>query len=169
MNRLSEERMEQLFACFRTSMTARAAARSVGTSKDTANRYLRLMEHTEQTSSLCACGKPRHVGWCRAQENAERVETLCACGKSIRHRGWCSVRFERSPARQRFMLRWHPPKDQPAGDTVAPVAVTQTTPLLPIARFVTMAPLLPREKQDLRAMLAEAVANTRRMQPLEAD
>jgi hypothetical protein len=165
MNRLSRDKIDQLFACFRTSMTARAAARLVGTSKDTANRYLRLMERTEQTSVLCLCGKPRHVGWCKAQENAEMVEAICACGKSIRHRGWCSVRFSRSLARQRFMLRWHPPKvDTPgAHDTRETLPSPPIAPPMPAVRFVTMSPAIPREKQALRDMFAEAVANTQRM------
>lgn len=32
---------------------------------------------------------------------------LCPCGKVSTHRGWCRVRYSNSPARQRFMRRWH--------------------------------------------------------------
>lgn len=32
---------------------------------------------------------------------------LCACGQDASHRGWCAVRFAKSPKRQAFMAGWH--------------------------------------------------------------
>ncbi len=38
----------------------------------------------------------------------------CACGKElVKHRGWCSDRYKRSPKRQAFMKRWHNKKKGP--------------------------------------------------------
>lgn len=31
----------------------------------------------------------------------------CECGKPLRHRGWCKVRYGRSPVRQKFWADWH--------------------------------------------------------------
>ena len=32
----------------------------------------------------------------------------CSCGKElVKHKGWCSDRYKRSPKRQAFMKRWH--------------------------------------------------------------
>ncbi len=36
-------------------------------------------------------------------EKKERCSFLCKCGGRATHRGWCSYRFERSPARQEFI------------------------------------------------------------------
>jgi len=41
----------------------------------------------------------------------EGIEPVCGCGQPTTHRGWCSVRFARSPARQSFMRRWHQTKE----------------------------------------------------------
>jgi hypothetical protein len=107
MNRLDQKTSELVFECFRASIGIRATARKLGIARGTATKYLRLFEAGEQTAVLCACGKPRHTGWCKAQENAERVEALCGCGQPIRHRGWCRVRLARSPERQAFLRsRW---------------------------------------------------------------
>ena len=32
---------------------------------------------------------------------------LCLCGQASTHQGWCSWRFQRSEARQKFMRVWH--------------------------------------------------------------
>jgi hypothetical protein len=138
MNRLPQYKIDQLEACFRASMGVRAAAREVGVDRHTAATYLRILAD----------------------------DALCACGKPLRHRYWCRIRFQRSAARQEFMRRWHPRTEvaMAAIGIPQPQAARQpSTPTPPPARFVSMSPAVPREKQDLRKMLAEAVANTQRM------
>lgn len=40
------------------------------------------------------------------------ADVLCGCGQEIGHKGWCSFRYDRSPARQAFMSRMgRPPKE----------------------------------------------------------
>lgn len=107
MNRLDQTKIDEAFSCFRACLGVNATARKLGIAKNTAAKYLRLYEAGAVACVLCACGKPRHRGWCKAQELRERVESFCECGKPLRHRGWCKVRYARSPARQAVMRRLH--------------------------------------------------------------
>lgn len=87
MNRLPAEIVETLRRLFEEGYSTRAAARVAGVSKLTAWLYLRNMPDLN-----CPCGRPM-----------------------AGHRGWCSFRFSRSPARQKFMRQWHKnsPKQRP--------------------------------------------------------
>jgi hypothetical protein len=162
LNQINQDRVDALFDCFRQSMGVRAAARYVGVARNTASHYLKQFEANKSLSVSCLCGKPRHRGWCKAQENAERTEAFCGCGRSLRHRGWCSIRVGRSIERQRLIRRWHPDavfddgvRSQATSPPSCESAKLSVTPI-----FVTMSPAIPREKQQLREMLAQAVANT---------
>ena len=36
------------------------------------------------------------------------AEVLCGCGKNLNHRGFCHIRYSRSPARKKWLqFRWH--------------------------------------------------------------
>lgn len=138
MNRLSQDKIDALFDCFRASMGVRATARATGVVRNTVAKYLQLFEADAANEQvLCLCGKPRHRGWCHAQEQASRTEANCECGKPLRHRGWCRVRYARSPGRQAFMRRWHAPKapvDAPQLPIVAsaPSIVAPPEPARPV-------------------------------------
>jgi len=78
-NFLPAEKIARMEELFASGFGVRATARIVGVSKNTARAYF-----------------PSIGG-----------EPLCPCGKPVRHQGWCSWRYEHSPARQLFMKRWH--------------------------------------------------------------
>ncbi len=43
----------------------------------------------------------------RALKEVYGIEFICECGRRSNHRGWCSVRFAKSPARQALMKKLH--------------------------------------------------------------
>ena len=179
MNRVAPETIDLLFESFRASMGVNAAARRTGCAKNTVAKYLRLFEAWEQTTVHCLCGKPRHVGWCKAQENAERVEAFCGCGKPLRHRGWCSIRFARSPARQAVMARLHgrpvlarPPKlarppERPIVAYRMPELDDRQRRELATARMrkLKVAKRKPISRAELQSLIANAYLPIKRLRP----
>jgi transposase-like protein len=76
-NRISLEKEDALRAAFAEGLSIRAAARSAGVAKRTAEAYAEIL------------GRP--------------VE--CRCGKPINHLGWCGPRIAQSPPRQAYLRR----------------------------------------------------------------
>lgn len=75
MNQIKQETLDQLETMFRDSFTIRQVAKGLGLSKCTVTKYQRQLN----------------------------LHTLhCACGKGINHRGWCKVRYQRSPSRMKY-------------------------------------------------------------------
>jgi transposase-like protein len=82
---LPKARIVALVKCYRAGNTARHATRVLGLASNTVRTAYRKLR--------------------------ERLGPVkCACGQEAGHRGWCKVRFQKSPKRQAFMKRWDPPK-----------------------------------------------------------
>lgn len=82
-NFIRPEKLAKIGEGIAAGLSGRAIARLAGVSYNTVLRYL----------------------------PAERP--ACACGQSAGHRGWCGVRYRRSPSRQAFIARWRRPvRDQ---------------------------------------------------------
>lgn len=79
MNELPPDKVDDLYAAFAAGKSSREIVRSVGVAKNTVTGHRRL--------------------WLAAGN----AVPLCACGRTSDHRGWCAVRFARSPTRQQAM------------------------------------------------------------------
>lgn len=67
--------------------SVRDTARLVGCSKVTVSQYRKIIRVAEMWGEDLRLPK-------------------CACGQNSGHRGWCAVRYARSPKRQDFMKQW---------------------------------------------------------------
>lgn len=76
-NYLHPRTAERLVECLRLGLSLREAAREAGCGRGTAIRYERL-----------------------------NGPFTCPCGRERKHRGWCSERLKRHPARQQFLRQW---------------------------------------------------------------
>lgn len=79
-NNLKPEVVARIDELTRQSVTLRGIQAATGAHKDTIVRHQKLL-------------------------GLDKLN--CACGRSLRHRGFCSVRYARSAGRQEFMRRWH--------------------------------------------------------------
>lgn len=84
-NFLSDEKQDALFEILIEGGSIRGAAREVGVSPTTVLAYRKAYFPPDYEDQI----KP------------------CPCGRAAGHRGWCSVRFERSPRRQATMAAMH--------------------------------------------------------------
>lgn len=87
-NILPNDKLSRLFDLLMKGHSVRECARLVPCSKVTVSRYrilIRAMDALGDSEKL-----PR-----------------CKCGQRADHRGWCTVRYSKSPARQAAMRRLH--------------------------------------------------------------
>ena len=82
MNVLPQIKIDQVKTMFSDGFGIRSIMTEAGVARGTAARYRKLLLE-------------------------DKGIVLCACGRRIGHKGWCSVRVERSPLRQEF-LATHP-------------------------------------------------------------
>jgi len=90
-NWLSETKQIEIFELIGKGFSIRQIAKELGISKVTVGKRSRFIR-----TSLDM-----------------RDGGVCGCGKEGGHNGWCSYRFKSSPARQKFMQRWHNPNPSP--------------------------------------------------------
>lgn len=74
--------------------SVRGVANAVGCAKNTVLRYRAVIQAAELLGD-----KSVHL-------------PTCECGQPAGHRGWCAVRYAKSPKRQEFIRRWRK-KDEP--------------------------------------------------------
>lgn len=80
MNLISKEKFDRIKAAILEGMTLRQVERATGVSKLTVAKYREIIVAMVPGGVI-----------------------FCKCGKASGHNGWCSYRFEESPARRRFM------------------------------------------------------------------
>jgi len=83
-------------------------------------------------------------------------DVFCGCGQEAGHKGWCSFRYDRSPARQAFMTRWGRPPLELNIDTIN-LLRSQGKPVREIAA------LLGVNRNTITCRLAEQRAAGRRL------
>lgn len=82
---ISRAKLRELRELFRAGQSARESMESSGLADMTVRKYF---------------------GWFELLYGPR----MCACGQPMKHRGWCSVRYAKSPKRQEFMKKWHKKK-----------------------------------------------------------
>lgn len=98
---LKREQLALLDKYLSAGMSIRAAMRLTGFSKQTVNNRRKYIVYHCPSLPSCSCGRPSG------------------------HRGWCSDRVSRSPARMEFLSRWH--RFRPHDDSQASVHTSDAT------------------------------------------
>ena len=124
---LDNERFWKLNDCWWDGLSIREAARICEVAKNTAAKIMGGFAEGESEILAAAaadgCPHPRTI-----TDSSGNLWIACACGQIRGHRGWCSVRYKASAARQQFMERWHSKnRQQPLALPIVPQRFSITT------------------------------------------